>query len=962
MKISFKSLEKYYPYIPAILIFTVGLVLSFFRWASQDEVAYLKDTMIISEFIRAGEWFGNESVGEHGFISKLITALFFLITGPNIWVATFFNIILASITAFIMHKVFYHFTKNNLYAMLAVILAVFSYYYVAVVPKYLRDIPVMFALLLFIYALIKEKPFWLLGLLFMLVLDAKEYIAVILTPVLLIWLPLVEYQKNKFSFKTIWNIGYKSVLLFAPAIIFLYLMFFTSVVPVNNFMSAFLKLTATENNVAKVALDKQKLSFGTDTSKVISTIKIETEIINEDSIKAKQIKTANYVRNLEPVKKSLAKREAQPKRKIKTTEIKKNDIVKKTNIVDKNVASTKKSKPKEKLEFKKIPTSKKDISKKDNKIDKEKILVKNEQQNIDTLNTEKLQDSSKLSLVKKETKAEAKTVDNKQKLSFGTDTSKVISTIKIETEIINEDSIKAKQIKTANYVRNLEPVKKSLAKREAQPKRKIKTTEIKKNDIVKKTNIVDKNVASTKKSKPKEKLEFKKIPTSKKDISKKDNKIDKEKILVKNEQQNIDTLNTEKLQDSSKLSLVKKETKAEAKTVDNKQKVKKNDTLNVDVSSQSIGKVDEDNEENLKEENFAKLKMSSDSLRAERSEFVNLLEYYGISILNILIVYGQKMLSPRTFSYMSFPLYLIIFSLIACIALLIKNFKRPDILFISIYLFMYLAVYLIRPSHARYLLHLVPIFSLFVIYFLLDSLDNYKRILIPVLITMPITAATLYYEITMPVVKLVAHIFFYSLLLLISYFAYKHNKLWAKRTSIAFILLLSFFTFGSAMVQSITQGQIIKSLTFGQNNEYKEIAKYFDKNKTYWFNGDSYLIQFYNKDINQGILPWNIRGSNLLKEWLPKSNLETKLNYIPNFYFHNGLSRPDLMAKYNTDYIALIYSTKPDLKTFPYVGTPNANQETFKEFLLTSPEWLELEKKVELKNKELYIYKIKYEE
>ncbi len=805
MKISFKNLEKYYPYIPAVLIFIVGLVLSFFRWASQDEVVYLKDTMIISEFIRAGEWFGNESVGEHGFISKLITALFFLITGPNIWVATFFNIILASITAFIMHKVFYHFTKNNLYAMLAVILAVFSYYYVAVVPKYLRDIPVMFALLLFIYALIKEKPFWLLGLLFMLVLDAKEYIAVILTPVLLIWLPLVEYQKNKFSFKTIWNIGYKSVLLFAPAIIFLYLMFFTSVVPVNNFMSAFLKLTATENNVAKVALDKQKLSFGTDTSKVISTIKIETEIINEDSIKAKQIKTANYVRNLEPVKKSLAKREAQPKRKIKTTEIKKNDIVKKTNIVDKNVASTKKSKPKEKLEFKKIPTSKKDISKKDNKIDKEKILVKNEQQNIDTLNTEKLQDSSKLSLVKKETKAEAKTVDNKQK-------------------------------------------------------------------------------------------------------------------------------------------------------------VKKNDTLNVDVSSQSIGKVDEDNEENLKEENFAKLKMSSDSLRAERSEFVNLLEYYGISILNILIVYGQKMLSPRTFSYMSFPLYLIIFSLIACIALLIKNFKRPDILFISIYLFMYLAVYLIRPSHARYLLHLVPIFSLFVIYFLLDSLDNYKRILIPVLITMPITAATLYYEITMPVVKLVAHIFFYSLLLLISYFAYKHNKLWAKRTSIAFILLLSFFSFGSSMMQSITSGQIIKSLTFGQNNEYKEIAKYFDKNKTYWFNGDSYLIQFYNKDINQGILPWNIRGSNLLKEWLPKSNLETKLNYIPNFYFHNGLSRPDLMAKYNTDYIALIYSTKPDLKTFPYVGTPNANQETFKEFLLTSPEWLELEKKVELKNKELYIYKIKYEE
>jgi hypothetical protein len=30
------KIEDYYQYLPAILIFVVGLVLSFFRWASQE--------------------------------------------------------------------------------------------------------------------------------------------------------------------------------------------------------------------------------------------------------------------------------------------------------------------------------------------------------------------------------------------------------------------------------------------------------------------------------------------------------------------------------------------------------------------------------------------------------------------------------------------------------------------------------------------------------------------------------------------------------------------------------------------------------------------------------------------------------------------------------------------------------------------------------------------------------------
>ena len=384
------------------------------------------------------------------------------------------------------------------------------------------------------------------------------------------------------------------------------------------------------------------------------------------------------------------------------------------------------------------------------------------------------------------------------------------------------------------------------------------------------------------------------------------------------------------------------------------------------VENKKKSKLEKNNDEEKEVTNndFKQLEISKESLIAKRGKLWGLLEFFAMYALNILLIYTQKILSPRTFSYLSYILYIVIISFIVFLTNIRKWMKESDKLFVALFYIFYLVTFILRPSHARYLLHLGPIIALFLMYFFRDGFANYKKLLIPILITIPFTIASVYYEITYPIIKVGAHIFFYSLLGLLIYFSYKQKEKLYRFFVIFLILTLSFFSGSSALFQSYSQGQIRKSIVFGQNNEYKEMAKYFFKNKIYWFNTyrEHVLIQFYNKDINQGIAPWRLgfgEGA-ILKSWLPKSTLETKFKYIPNFYHTIGFDNIVQLSNYNIDYLALLYSEKSDIAVFPEVFSINMNQDVYMNYLLHPPEWLVLEHKVNLKNKVLYIYKIKY--
>ncbi|HVX92881.1 MAG TPA: hypothetical protein VHA74_02080 [Candidatus Dojkabacteria bacterium] len=231
--------------IICIVILLVSL--SFMRNSIKDENLYLRETMILSEVIKSGHWFGNYAVGLHGSLFKLPVALIFIFTGPNVAIATIFNLILAISSAYIFYRILKNFLKFNGWALAGVLLFVTGFEFVRNAPTYLRDIPVLFSFLIFIYFFLKKSNKWLLGLLLLLVLDAKEHVFYMIAPAYLAYLFIESFWGDNTSFREgFWNklkdFVINLVISFAPASIYLLLMFYTGIVPVNMFDASILGL------------------------------------------------------------------------------------------------------------------------------------------------------------------------------------------------------------------------------------------------------------------------------------------------------------------------------------------------------------------------------------------------------------------------------------------------------------------------------------------------------------------------------------------------------------------------------------------------------------------------------------------------------------------------------------------------------------------------------------------------
>lgn len=220
-------------------------IVAWFRFAIYDERLFLHETVMISEILKAGEWIGNYGIGVHGFLFKLPVALVFLLTGPSIYLATLFHVILSSIIAWIFFLLSKRLLNTKNLMFLVLFLLIVNYSYVSWSTTFHREIPVLFSVILFIYIYTgnnKYRYFWS-AVLLMLVIDAKEYVFFMILPALGLHLFILEYVKtNKFilaSFKALKNF----LFLLLPAIVYLILMFYTNLVPINMFNASFLSLT-----------------------------------------------------------------------------------------------------------------------------------------------------------------------------------------------------------------------------------------------------------------------------------------------------------------------------------------------------------------------------------------------------------------------------------------------------------------------------------------------------------------------------------------------------------------------------------------------------------------------------------------------------------------------------------------------------------------------------------------------
>ncbi len=199
----------------------------------KDESLYFNETWLMSQLLQEGRWIGNYAVGLHGFLFKLPMALIFLITGPSVEIVTIFNILLACITGLLFYNLSKKVLGKSEYGVLSTLILLSSFYFFISTPTYLREIPSVFVVVLFLYSLIDNWDKWKMSLIFLLLLDSKEYIFFVFA---LFYLILLLIESDKKGVSKIVEVLKQYVLIMLPSAVWLVLMFTTSIIPMNMYV------------------------------------------------------------------------------------------------------------------------------------------------------------------------------------------------------------------------------------------------------------------------------------------------------------------------------------------------------------------------------------------------------------------------------------------------------------------------------------------------------------------------------------------------------------------------------------------------------------------------------------------------------------------------------------------------------------------------------------------------------
>lgn len=227
-----------------IIFFVVGLILSLMRYPGSDESHYMRETALITHCLQNFQWFGNELVGIHGFLFKLPAALLFLITGPSVFIATFTNILFGLLVIYLCYLIFLKILDSREWALAACFLVATNVFVLRVLPTYLREFPVMFAVLLLVYSVLHKKPDIWIALSILLMLDAKEGAAIILLPGVFLWLLIHELkapEKRKIV-TTFLRLFRRGLVFLSPSLLYVFLMLYTGIIPLNPLLTSYMGL------------------------------------------------------------------------------------------------------------------------------------------------------------------------------------------------------------------------------------------------------------------------------------------------------------------------------------------------------------------------------------------------------------------------------------------------------------------------------------------------------------------------------------------------------------------------------------------------------------------------------------------------------------------------------------------------------------------------------------------------
>lgn len=320
----------------------------------------------------------------------------------------------------------------------------------------------------------------------------------------------------------------------------------------------------------------------------------------------------------------------------------------------------------------------------------------------------------------------------------------------------------------------------------------------------------------------------------------------------------------------------------------------------------------------------------------------------NISYIKNIYILVQKIFLPRSFSIISIPKIIIIPAIYSSVIFFKKYFKKnkKELLILPLFFWFYLFIYIIRTSHGRYLIPIVPISYFFYILYLTNINKNKKTSLNILLLSLIFSFIGLYFEYKYILIKFLINIIIISLTFLLL----KKQK-FKNQITFLIVFFISFFSLGTALFSSYSIGQIGQFFRWGYNGESYKITQLFNNDEKVLFNSIenwSELPYFYRKDTNADP-EWHWELAN----WVPKKYM-LKIGNQKNTFNFNWETNEELKNKIienKIDKIAIIKSTIPYYK-FPM-------QEKIEE--LKTLKWIKLLKIESLKNKNIYIFKVIHE-
>jgi hypothetical protein len=317
-----------------------------------------------------------------------------------------------------------------------------------------------------------------------------------------------------------------------------------------------------------------------------------------------------------------------------------------------------------------------------------------------------------------------------------------------------------------------------------------------------------------------------------------------------------------------------------------------------------------------------------------------------VAAANLLLAYTGKLLYPRTFSFIAVPKILVV----PAVAMSVSCFRRwrreGQVTHAAVPLFFwaYLAIYVLRWSHGRYLLPVVPLFALFFVDFLQNGLRDRRTTVHVLAWTTVFVALGFAFEKNYVWVKAVLGISSLAVLALAALAGEGKHATTAARAAVAVPLVVGGFAMAAALASSLLlPGQIGHFLALGHNRECRLVMEELGPGDRVWVNdiGWGMLPLFHTRDrVETPEWKW------MLKDVLPKKRMLHRYEFRQTYSFEWDTAEElhDAVERFGITRVGLLVSRHPRY-TFPQEDALGA---------LRNAPWLELTRVLPLKNKELY--------